>query len=70
MSWVWGWAFTVLGVTGTYLAGSRHWYGWGLCLFTQAVWMAYAIITEQWGFIPGVIFYTFVYARNVVKWTR
>jgi hypothetical protein len=32
--------------------------------------MAYAIITEQWGFIPGVIFYTFVYARNVVKWTR
>jgi hypothetical protein len=70
MSWVWGWAFTILGVSGTYLAGSRKWQGWALCLLNQTLWCAYAILTKQWGFLPGVAFYTVVHTRNLVKWTR
>lgn len=36
----------------------------------QIVWFAYAIVSEQWPFLVGVLAYTFVFTKNAIKWTR
>lgn len=70
MSDIWSWVLTLMGVTCFYLAGQKVWWSWYVGLLTQAVWAAYAIVTGQWGFIVGTVFYTLVYVRNAVAWTR
>lgn len=66
----WSWLLTVVGVTGFVLAGRRVWWAWHINVGCQALWMAYAIVTRQWGFIGAAVVYTVVFVRNAVKWTR
>jgi hypothetical protein len=37
-------------------------------LFNEVVWVAYAIITEQYGFIVSAIAYAAVYIRSYLHW--
>ncbi len=67
---VWGWALSALGLAGFWLAGKKVWWCWYVNLFNQAVWTAYSILTQQWGFLIGVIFYTIVFAKNARLWTK
>ena len=39
-------------------------------LFLAALWLAYSLITQQWGFLAGVAAYSVVYTRNAIQWTR
>ena len=70
MNPAWSYVLTAVGITGIYLAGRRNLYGWAVGLGAQVIWIAYAIATEQWGFIVSALAYGSVYANNWRKWAR
>ena len=59
-----------MGVMCFWLAGHKIWWAWYVGLATQAVWVAYSLATQQWGFLVGCLFYTAVYVKNASTWTR
>ena len=61
---LWSWALSAIGITGLWLAGSRRHWGWLVNAGSQVVWATYAVVTDQWGFIPACIAYSVVYIRN------
>lgn len=68
MSPYWSWVLTAVGVTGLYLAGRKVWWAWFVGLGAQVLWIAYALVTEQYGFIVAAFAYGWVYAVNGRKW--
>lgn len=66
----WSWILTAVGLTGFVLAGKKVWWCWYINIACQALWMTYAIVTEQWGFIVAALAYTFVFTKNAIEWTR
>ena len=66
----WSWLLTAVGVTGFVFAGRKVWWAWYVNIGCQGLWMAYAIVTKQWGFIAAAVIYTVVFVRNAVEWTR
>lgn len=51
MVWWWSWLLTAVGVFGLYLAGRRIWWAWFVGLGAQGLWVAYALASEQHGFL-------------------
>ena len=49
----WPWLLTGLQVLSLWAAGRRHWWAWLLGGSVQLPWIAYAVVTDQVGFIPG-----------------
>lgn len=50
---MWPWLLTGLQVLALWSAGRRWWWGWLLGGSVQLPWIAYALMTDQLGFIPG-----------------
>lgn len=55
---------------GMVLVGKRRWYGWGVTLAAEALWLAYAIRHGIGGLALLCVIYAVVYARNLVVWRR
>lgn len=70
MSQWWSWALSAIGIAGIFLAGGHRKVGWLLGLGVQGLWIAYAVATEQWGFIASALAYGAVYARNWLRWRK
>lgn len=68
--WWWSWLLSVIGITGIWLAGSKNKNGWLIGIFAQILWITYAVVTNQYGFILASLCYGFVYARNYIRWKR
>ena len=66
----WSWILTAVGLTGFFLAGRRVWWSWYINLACQGLWLAYALVTGQYGFIVAAAAYSIVFTQNAVKWTR
>lgn len=66
----WSYILVVTGLFGFIVVGRKVWWGWYINLASQALWFAYAVVTEQWGFIIGSIAYTAIFSLNAYKWTR
>jgi hypothetical protein len=49
----WPWLLTGLQVLALWAAGTKKWWGWLLGASVQPLWIAYALVTGQLGFIPG-----------------
>lgn len=64
------WVLTIVGLTGFVLAGRRVWWSWYVNLACQALWLAYALITQQYGFIVAALAYSIVFTRNAIAWTK
>lgn len=64
----WSWILTAVGVFGLWLAGRRNPLGWAVGLGAQGLWIAYALTTEQYGFLVSAGAYSWVYARNFISW--
>ena len=67
---LWSWVLSLIGVAGFWLAGRKVWWCWYVNIANQIIWTAYALITEQWGFLVGVAVYSWVFIGNAAKWTR
>ncbi len=70
MSQWWSWLLTAVGVTGLYFAGSRKRLGWAIGIAAQALWIAYALATSQYGFFASAVSYGWVYSRNFLRWKK
>lgn len=70
MSPLWSYTLGALGVLGIWLAGRKSAWGWAVGFGAQFLWLAYALITAQHGFIITAVVYGTVYARNWWRWTR
>lgn len=66
---LWSWVLTAVGVTGLYLAGRKVWWAWFVGLGAQFLWLAYAIVTRQYGFVVSAFAYGWVYAKNARSWS-
>ena len=70
MAWWWSWLLMLIGVTGIYVAGRKNKAGWAIGLGAQLLWIAYALVTKQYGFIVSAFVYGYFYGNNFVKWWR
>lgn len=68
--WGWSWLLTTVGVFGLWLAGRRDWRGWAVGVAAQGLWITYAIVTRQWGFIASALAYGSVFGLNLWRWTH
>lgn len=66
----WSWCLAAIGITGLWLAGSGRKSGWVVGIAVQVLWIAYAVVTAQWGFIASALAYGTVNTRNLVRWMR
>lgn len=69
----WAWLLTTMQVTGMWALGKSRPWGWLLGTAAQPVWIAYAVVTSQLGFVPGCLISTVVqlggYRRAVADHT-
>lgn len=63
---VWSFILAVVGILGLWVAGSNRWYGWAIGLGAQLLWVIYALVSNQYGFLLSAFGYGFVYARNII----
>jgi len=53
-----------------WLVGNKNKAGFVLGVINQALWVWYALMLKQYGLLIGVIAYTIINIRNLVKWSR
>lgn len=66
----WDWALGIVGVTGIFLVGRKTIWGWLVLLLNECLWIAYALITDQYGFMAMAIAYGIVYIKSYFGWRR
>lgn len=66
----WSFLLAAIGILGIYLAGEFNKLGWFIGFAAQGLWIAYAIVTNQHGFIFSAIGYAWVYILNYRKWLK
>lgn len=64
------WVLAVIGVSGIYFVGRKTLWGWFVLLFNECLWIAYALVTEQYGFIFAAVAYGAVYIKSYLHWKR
>jgi len=67
---IWSLALAAVGVLGIYLSGKKNYWGWGIGLGAQVLWIVYAVVTQQWGFIISALAYGWVYGKNFLAWQK
>ena len=67
---MWSWILAIIGVTGIYFVGKKTIWGWFILLFNECLWITYALITKQYGFIASAIAYAVVYIRSYIHWSK
>lgn len=70
VAWWWSWLLMVVGVTGLFLAGKKRKVGWMIGVGVQLLWIIYAIVSKQWGFIMSAFVYGAVNTINWRRWQR
>ena len=68
MDQLWSYLLAAVGIVGIYIAGKKNYWGWFIGLMAQVLWIAYAIATQQWGFIASALAYGWLYLHNWLKW--
>lgn len=66
----WSFLLAAVGVAGLWIAGRNNRWGWFIGLSAQLLWVAYALVTEQYGFLLSAFAYGFVYAKNFYAWRK
>jgi hypothetical protein len=59
---------SVVGVAGMLAIGRDRWWGWLVALVNECLWVGYALVTRQYGFILGAAVYGTVNAYNAKRW--
>jgi hypothetical protein len=66
----WSWILSCLGGFGIYLAGKKDWRGWAVGVVNEILWLIYAVITKQYGFIFGALLYGTILINNLYSWLQ
>lgn len=61
---------SALSLISLWLMGNKSVWGIIVGLLTQILWIIYALLLEQYGLLIGVVAYTVIHVRNLLKWTK
>lgn len=64
----WSWLLTGLQVLALWAAGAESRWGWLLGASVQPPWIAYAVLTDQVGFVPGCAVSAAVQICSFLRW--
>lgn len=64
----WSILLAAVGVFGLWLAGRKNAWGWAIGAAAQILWVVYALVTKQYGFLLSAGAYGWVYTMNLLKW--
>jgi hypothetical protein len=70
MTEYWSWLLAVFGILGIYFVGKKTVWGWLILLLNEAIWVVYAVMTEQYGFIAMGFVYAYVYIKSFITWRK
>lgn len=70
VSQLWSWALAAVGVSGVYLTTKKLYAGFIVGVLVQVLWVTYAVVTKQWGFIASALAFGWVNALGWYRWTR
>ena len=62
------WVLALSGVAAIYFVGRKQIWAWIWATFNEAMWIYYAIVTKQYGFIFAAIAYSIVYIKSYKHW--
>lgn len=65
---MWSWVLAAIGVTGIFLVGRKTIWGWLILCVNECLWIAYALATDQYGFIAMALAYAAVYIKSYIHW--
>lgn len=69
--WIWSWVLSLWGMAGLFIAGRGSkisGWGWAINLSGQVLWIAYALSTQQYGFLLSAIGYGTIFYLNFTRW--
>jgi hypothetical protein len=66
----WSWLLAIIGVTGIFFVGRKTIWGWHILLLNEILWITYAVITKQYGFIFSALAYGVVYIKSYMLWRQ
>jgi hypothetical protein len=66
----WSWVLGTIGVAGIYFVGRKTIWGWIVLLSNEVLWITYALLTKQYGFIFSAIAYGIVYVKSFLHWRK
>lgn len=66
----WSWTLAAIGIFGLWLSGRKDYRGWFVGLGAQILWITYAVVTAQYGFIASALAYGAIYLKNGLAWMR
>ena len=69
MDWL-TWILSGTSIVILWLMGNKSMWGPLLGLANQILWIIYVTATDQWGLLPGVLIYTVIHIRNIIRWNR
>jgi nicotinamide riboside transporter PnuC len=61
---------SVIGVAGMLAIGAGRWWGWLIALVNECLWLVFAVLTKQYGFIIGAAVYGTVNTYNAFRWKQ
>lgn len=67
---VWSWVLLAVGLVTMWLAGNGRASAWVVGLAGQVLWLTYAVVTGQPGFVVAAVAYAVVYGRNLARALR
>lgn len=67
---LWSWALAALGIGQIVLTGQKKRIGWLLGLATSCVWVAFALVEQQYGFLVSSAVFATIHIRNWIKWGK
>jgi hypothetical protein len=66
----WSYVLAIIGVTGIFFVGRKTIWGWLILCLNECLWIIYALVTKQYGFIIGALAYGVVYVKSFIGWRR
>lgn len=64
----WSYILAAIGVTGIFFVGKKTLWGWLVLCVNEIIWIAYALATDQYGFIIMALAYMTVYIKSYLGW--
>lgn len=70
VSQLWSWGLAAVGVSGLYLTTKKLAIGFAVGVAVQGLWIAFALVSGQLGFIASALAFGWVNALGWYRWTR
>lgn len=61
---------SIVSLISLWLIGNKNKYGFVVAILNQGLWTWYAIMLKQYGLLLGVVAYTIIHVRNLIKWSK